>query len=142
MPQSADAAVNSTIAVSSTRLPPNRSPSQPEAGMNTARLTRNPIAMLSTAVGLTWKSRPIVGSATLTIVASMIDMNRAATKTTPTATFWLIRDSTAPSIGDAPRPRLQSPPTCGKFRFGHKSDADVTIRGSSAEQGSSAKGAA
>jgi hypothetical protein len=24
----------------------------------------------------------------------MIDMNMAATKTTPTATFWLIRDST------------------------------------------------
>jgi len=26
----------------------------------------------------------------------MIDMNMAATKTTPTATFWLIRGSTTP----------------------------------------------
>ncbi len=45
--------------------------------------------MLSTAVGLTAKSRPIVGSATLTMVTSMMLMNMAATKTTPTATFWL-----------------------------------------------------
>ncbi len=55
--------------------------------MNTARLTRKAIAMLSTAVALTLKSRPMVGSATLTIVVSRIDMNIAATKTTPTATF-------------------------------------------------------
>ena len=40
MPHSADAAVNTTIAESSTHLPPNRSPSQPDAEMNTARLTR------------------------------------------------------------------------------------------------------
>ena len=39
-PHSAEAAVNTTMAVSITRLPPKRSPSQPEAGMNTARLTR------------------------------------------------------------------------------------------------------
>ena len=32
--------MKTTMAVSSTRLPPNRSPSQPDAGMNTARLTR------------------------------------------------------------------------------------------------------
>ena len=51
--------------------------------------------MLSTAVGLTRNSRPIVGSATLTIVASMIVMNMAATNTTPTATFWLMRAATA-----------------------------------------------
>ena len=93
-PQRADARVNTTIAVSITRLPPNRSPSQPDAGMNTARLTRKPIEMLSIAVGLTAKSRPIVGSATLTIVTSMIDMNMAATKTTLTATFWLMRACT------------------------------------------------
>jgi hypothetical protein len=36
----------------------------------------------------------MVGSATLTIVTSMIVMNMAATKTTLTATFWLIRDCT------------------------------------------------
>jgi hypothetical protein len=40
MPHSADAAVNTTIADSSTRLPPNRSPSQPDADIDTARLTR------------------------------------------------------------------------------------------------------
>src|SRR5262249_26689424 len=80
---------------SRTRLPPKRSPSHPEAGMNTARLTRKAIEMLLTAVGVTPKSRPMVGSATLTIVASMIDMNMAATNTTLTATFWLMRDSTS-----------------------------------------------
>jgi hypothetical protein len=62
----------------------------------------------------------------------MIDMNKAATKTTPTATFWLIRDSTTPSIGDParvtlPRPRLQGHPTGRKFRFRHKTDADVRV---------------
>jgi hypothetical protein len=40
MPHSTDATVNTTIAVSSTRLPPNRSPSQPDAEMKMARLTR------------------------------------------------------------------------------------------------------
>ena len=39
-PHSAEAAVKTAIATSSTRLPPNRSPSQPDAEMNTARLTR------------------------------------------------------------------------------------------------------
>ena len=39
-PHSADATVKTAIAASSTRLPPNRSPSQPDAVMNTARLTR------------------------------------------------------------------------------------------------------
>ena len=77
------------MAVSSTRLPPNRSPSHPDAGMNTARLTRKAMETLSTAVGLTEKSRPMVGSATFTIVVSMMDMNMAATKTTLTATFSL-----------------------------------------------------
>jgi hypothetical protein len=33
----------------------------------------------------------------LTIVASRMVMNIAATKTTPTATFWLIRGATASS---------------------------------------------
>ena len=35
------------------------------------------------------------GRATLTIVVSMMLMNMAATKTTPTATFWLMRAATA-----------------------------------------------
>ena len=63
--------------------------------MNTARLTRKAIEIVSTAVALTLKSRPMVGSATLTIVASMMLMNMAATNTTPTATFWLMRAPTA-----------------------------------------------
>src|SRR6478609_2101285 len=37
----------------------------------------------------------MVGRATLTIVASRMVMNIAATKTAPTATFWLIRGATA-----------------------------------------------
>ena len=47
--------------------------------------------MLATEVDATSKVRPIDGSATLTIVASMIVMNIAATYTTQTATFWLTR---------------------------------------------------
>ena len=94
-PHSAEAAVKTAMAVSSTRLPPKRSPSQPEAGIATARATRKAIEMLSTAVGLTPKSRPMVGRATLTIVASMMVMNIAATNTVPTATFWLMRAATA-----------------------------------------------
>ncbi len=39
-PQSTEPMVKTTMAVSSTRLPPKRSPSHPDAGMNTARLTR------------------------------------------------------------------------------------------------------
>ena len=37
----------------------------------------------------------MVGSATLTMVTSMIAMNMAATNTTLTATFWLMRAPTA-----------------------------------------------
>src|SRR5258708_27121398 len=47
--------------------------------------------MLATDVDGTRNVRPIVGSATLTIVTSMIVMNIAATYTTLTATFWLTR---------------------------------------------------
>ena len=42
-------------------------------------LTRNAIDTLSTPSGGVWKSRPIAGSATFTIVVSMIAMNSAAT---------------------------------------------------------------
>jgi hypothetical protein len=90
--------VNTAIATSRTRLPPKRSPSQPDAGMNTARLTRKPMEMLSTAVGVTAKSRPMVGRATLTIVTSMMLMNMAATKTMLTATFSLTRACTAVTL--------------------------------------------
>ncbi len=37
-----------------------------------------------------WKSRPMVGSATLTIVMSMMFMNIADTNTMATATFWFM----------------------------------------------------
>ncbi len=50
--------------------------------------------MPSTAVGAMWKSRPIVGSATFTIVMSMMFMNIADTNTVPTTTFWLMRGMT------------------------------------------------
>ena len=39
-PQSAEPTVKTTMAVRRTRLPPKRSPSHPDAGMKTARLTR------------------------------------------------------------------------------------------------------
>ena len=39
-PQRTEPTVKTTMAMSRTRLPPKRSPSQPEAGMKTARLTR------------------------------------------------------------------------------------------------------
>ena len=39
-PQSAEAPVKMTIALSSTRLPPKRSPSHPDAGMKMDKLTR------------------------------------------------------------------------------------------------------
>jgi hypothetical protein len=44
----------------------------------------------------------MVGRATLTIVASMMLMNMAATKTAPTATFWLMRTPTS-SVSSAGR---------------------------------------
>ena len=45
------------------------------------------MTMPSTAVGGIWKSRPIVGSATFTMVMSMMFMNMAETNTMPTAIF-------------------------------------------------------
>ena len=50
--------------------------------------------MPSTAVGAMWKSRPIVGRATFTIVMSMMFMNIADTNTVPTTIFWLRRGMT------------------------------------------------
>ena len=72
-------------ATSSTRLAPTRSLNHPEAGMDTARLTRKATTTTSTLVARTWKSRASVGTATLTMVVSMMAMNIAMTKTTPTA---------------------------------------------------------
>ena len=78
------------MAVSRTRFMPNRSPSQPAAGMKTARLTRKPIATESRLAVRSWNCRPILGRATLTMVMSMMLMNMAETKTTLTAIFWLM----------------------------------------------------
>ncbi len=50
-PQRTEPRVKTTMALISTRLPPKRSPSQPEAGMKTARLTRYAMTTPSTAVG-------------------------------------------------------------------------------------------
>jgi hypothetical protein len=86
-PHSTEPTVNTAIATNRTRLPPKRSPSQPDAGMKTAKLTRYAITIPSTAVGAMWKSRPMVGSATFTMVMSMMFMNIADTKTAPTTTF-------------------------------------------------------
>ena len=104
VPHSADAAVNTAMAPSRILLAPNRSPNHPDAGMNVARLTRKAIEMVPTAVGVTRNSRPMVGRATLTMVASMIDMNMAATKTTLTATFGFMRGDKV--LGSSPAGRV------------------------------------
>ena len=91
MPHRADAPVNRAMASRSIRLDPNRSPSQPAAGMNTARLTRYPTATESSAVSETLNCRPMEGRATLTMVMSMMFMNMAATKTTLTLILGLMR---------------------------------------------------
>ena len=118
--------MNSAIAASSTRLPPYRSPSHPDAGMVIARLTRKAIAMPSTAVALTPKSRPMVGSATLTIVASRMLMNIAATKTVPTATFWLIRAATASSPRGNVQPAAHHPDSNTRTRRNSARDRRAT----------------
>ena len=63
-PQSAEATVKSAIAVRNVRLVPNRSPTHPDAGIQTARLTRYPTMTPSVAAGLTSKLRAIAGRAT------------------------------------------------------------------------------
>ena len=60
-------------------------------------------AAVGSAVTLTLKSRPMVGRATLTIVASIMLRNMAATNTTPTATFWLM-----PGISSGSRPKFRA----------------------------------
>jgi hypothetical protein len=49
------------------------------------------VATASSEASVTPNWRPIAGSATLTIVMSMMFMNIAATNTTLTLTFWFIR---------------------------------------------------
>ena len=79
------------MANSSTRFEPEPVAQPAEAGMKTARLTRYPIATASSESGRTWNWRPMVGRATLTMVMSMMFMNMAATKTTLTLIFGLMR---------------------------------------------------
>ena len=54
-----------------------------------AKLTRKPDDHRSREAVLSWNCRPMLGSATFTMVMSMMAMNMAATKTTLTAIFWL-----------------------------------------------------
>ena len=79
--------MNSPIEPSITRLAPNRSPNQPDAGIATARATRYAVTTPLTDATGTAKSRLSVGSATPTTVASMMFMNIAATYTTLTTNF-------------------------------------------------------
>ena len=109
MPQQTEAAVKTRMARSSIRFMPKRSPSQPAAGMKTARLTRKPIATESREAVCSWNWRPMLGSATLTMVMSMMVMNMAATKTTLTAIFWLMANRGMSSFRRA-RPRFQRRP--------------------------------
>src|SRR4051794_29713961 len=89
IPHRADATVNTVTAVSRTRLPPYRSPSHPDAGMKTAKLTRYEIEIVPTDVDGIENARPMAGSVTLTMVVSIVLRKIAATYTTLTAVFWL-----------------------------------------------------
>lgn len=74
-----------------TRRVPKRSPSQPDAGMTTARDTRYAEATAPVLEIDAPNWRPIVGIAVLTIVVSRMFMNIAATKTAATVTLGLRR---------------------------------------------------
>lgn len=67
--------MNIAVAASSVRL----EPIQPDAGMSTARLTKNPTTTPSTDAAEVWKSLPMVGMAILTMVTSKMLRNRTAT---------------------------------------------------------------
>ena len=86
-PHRAEARLKSARASRKIRLVPQRSPNQPDAGMTTARLTRYATTTASIEVLGTANWRPIEGRATLTIVASMMLMNIATTKTILTLTL-------------------------------------------------------
>ena len=83
-PHSAEATVKTAMANKKVRLVPKRSPIQPEAGIHTARLRRYATTTHCTDDVPTPNSRPRVGSATLTIVASRISMNSPVTNTAAT----------------------------------------------------------
>src|SRR3984885_10618186 len=86
-PHSADAAVNSPMAASTTLRAPNRSPTQPDTGITTASVTRYAVTTPLTDATGTAKYLLSVGSATLTTVASMMLRNMDATNTAPTTSF-------------------------------------------------------
>ena len=101
-PQSPEETVKIPKAKSSTRLSPKRSPSHPATGMKTARLTRYPDATALTAAASAPNSTAIVGSATLTMVVSRIDMNVPVTKTMLIASFGFRKRATiAKTIGSS-----------------------------------------
>ena len=87
IPHSADAAVNSPMAPSSTLRAPNRSPTQPDTGIATASVTRYAVTTPLTDATGTAKYLLSVGSATLTTVASMMLRNIDPTYTAPTTSF-------------------------------------------------------
>jgi hypothetical protein len=79
IPHSAEAVTNIASAIKKIRLVPKRSPSQPDAGMNAARLTRYPMTTASVATAGTLNSLPRVASATMTIVESRVFISIDAT---------------------------------------------------------------
>ena len=70
--------MKTTSAARNTRLVPNRPPSQPDAGMSTARLTRNAVTTPSTRSSGTDRSREMVGSATFTTLTAILGLIRRA----------------------------------------------------------------
>jgi len=80
----AEPSVNTASAVRKIRFVPMRSPSQPDAGIHTARLSRYAVTTHSRPVSLAPNSLPIVGNATLTMVMSRTSMKTPTTNATAT----------------------------------------------------------
>src|SRR5258705_5152924 len=87
-PHSAEPMVNTPSANAKVLFEPNRSLIQPEAGIQSARLIRYPVTTNSRVSVLAPKSRPSVGRATLTMVASMRSMNSPAPKAIATSHLY------------------------------------------------------
>ena len=87
-PHSVDPSVNMPSAKRKTRLAPMRSPTHPDAGIQTARLRRYPVTTHSRPVSVEPNFLPIVGNATLTMVTSSTSMNTPTTNVTATILLY------------------------------------------------------
>ena len=76
-PHSSDATVNAPNADANTVRAPARSATQPLTGINTATVSRYAVMPMFIATAVTWKLRPICGSAVAMIVPSNSSMKNA-----------------------------------------------------------------